>query len=104
MSRRFRLDPDADYRIICAGTADADPANIDEAKQATHDALIDDLGDRRLGPVFWRILPARQGIDHLRSLNWPDTEIFRYLAKNPGGRLIIAGAQAILPEGEESER
>jgi hypothetical protein len=90
-------------------TSSGDPTEIEEAKQVTHDQLIERLGDRRSGPVYWRIVPPVEVPGVLRTLAEQDTQVHyegettrddafaslrRHLLEHPDAHLVIAQAAA----------
>jgi hypothetical protein len=48
---RIRIDADGDYGVQPAWFHTLD--DLEEAKKATHDAVIEQMGDQRIGPVRW---------------------------------------------------
>lgn len=86
-----------------AAVADAtDKADLAVGRQRSHDKLIEMAGDRRRGPVEWRQIPARHGIDLLTELEAKSyrtegdvagyEDLKAYLRQHPRGALIIATA------------
>lgn len=80
----------------CAGTGE-----LDAAKQATHDAVIEMLGDRRLGGVTWRIFDGPDecngALDQLqaRAAQGPEADHYRRLramVREYGGFIVMAFA------------
>lgn len=85
----------------------ATAADLDEARQATHDILIELQGDRRRGPVTWRIfgqrLDALEVLARMRRLagNSPALDdhyaALAELIGTHGGILVIAIAPGEIP-------
>jgi hypothetical protein len=88
------------YRVHFGATATRDADDLADAKQQLHDRVVDDLGDRRSGPVVWRWWPATDGVRVLDEHGWPaaDGGLRQYLRDNPDGWLVVAGAP--VSEGE----
>lgn len=85
--------------LRCAGVADKDnQVDVREARRLTHDAVIDDLGDRRTSGVQWfeyeasesdRILDGLDGF----TTGQVDSGLKDFLDASPNGLLIIAMAE-----------
>lgn len=79
-----------------------DSEALAQGRQMSHDQLIAMTGDQRRGPVQWRQVPARQGIELLDELEAASyrtdgdrggyDDLKRYLRQFPDGALIIATA------------
>jgi hypothetical protein len=80
------------HGVVAGGCASY--ADLDQAKQATHDTLIRLMGPRRRGGVKWRIIPASEAPDTLRQMQWEleQAALLSYLEDNPDGFLVIASA------------
>lgn len=95
-----------DYACRYACTLDAHPESIEEAKRASHDALIDQLGARRRGGVRWWVVPPPQiaaFLDDVESLPTDPTDgqvetaddMRAWFTAHPAGVLVVALAPAI---------
>ncbi len=81
-----------------------DPADIETAKQATHDQLIIELGDLRRSGVSWTITTGEHAVEFLRleRLHAEPSKSYdrdHYHAKAAaliamGGTLVVAAAEA----------
>lgn len=89
------LDPDAEYGVIPAWCAhDA----IDEAKQRTHDTLIQLMGPTRAGAVHWRISSTIADAHEMLDVLVPDSapeflDVIRQIRghlREYGGHVVIA--------------
>lgn len=101
--------------------ASPDETHLEEAKKVTHDNLIGQLGEWRLGGVRWSIIPAgapaNSTLDRLvntervvqpHELGPGDAQpaamigyleqLRAFLADNPDGYLVIATAPAVRPD------
>ncbi len=97
-----RPGEDVGYSVLagwCAGEGD-----LEEAKRATHDALLELMGDRRRGGVQWRICPAGEKADAAMAMLWeggvaPElSDHYRRLEghlREYGGILVVAMAKGI---------
>lgn len=96
---------------VCMTYAMAGPDDIEEAKQATHDRLVEQLGDRRQGGVYWRIIPPHEVPGVLRQLSDDEAQAHyegetsrddafanmrRHLLEHPDAHLVIAQAAAVI--------
>lgn len=101
-TRAHRQHDDSVFGVKYAATAVHSHSEIEEAKQATHDSLIAELGARRRGGVRWWVIApenvhaflaeesVRTGSDNSDLLAW--------FADHPGGGLVVAGAEAVPPD------
>ena len=81
-----------------------DPDSVEETKRTTHDAIVHLMGDRRSGPVQWRVLDPDEGnlaLDAMIENPGVDPltdELFNYYRqlrgclREHGGFLIVASA------------
>lgn len=83
-----------------AATASLDLVELEEAKRATHDALIAQLGGRRRSGIKWWILTGPERLAALdkfledRQPGEPDHgDLRRYCVENPSGYLVMASAE-----------
>lgn len=83
-----------------AGVADKDnDVDVREARRATHDAVIEDLGDKRTSGVTWSEYDAKEAgriLDEL-GLGGEAAGLKKYLAASPDGCLVIAMAECSEP-------
>lgn len=76
--------------------ASTEPGAVDEAKQATHDRLIAQLGARRRSGVAWDVLEGEAAKAQLRHLHSHSDQWRQGMAKlrEFGGFLVVAMANA----------
>jgi hypothetical protein len=93
-----RDDPWCMVQFGATSTRDRD--DLEEVKRQLHDAIIEQLGDNRTGPVSWRWWPAPVGLRILDEREWTpnDGGLRRFLRTNPGGYLVLASAPSSHPE------
>lgn len=94
---RPRYDPDADYYCRFAATRTTREDDIEEAKKATHDAVIEDLGDTRSGGVVWLIRKGDERfttLDEIDDVQGPQGDLRAFMRRFPLGALVIAMAPA----------
>lgn len=77
-------------------TTGPDHDEIEEAKKAAHDTLLELMGDNRAGPVTWKILgpePAHHRAEIMAEMELEE-QVGEWLAEHPDGLLVIAFAPA----------
>lgn len=100
--RRVALPHDGDVGVVCAWCASID--DLKDARQQTHDGLIELMGVHRTGGVAWRQFEASHAADALAVLSEGSTgEMLAYyrrlgnLLDESGGFLIVALAAGVPP-------
>lgn len=99
---------------MCYGmTETADPAEVEQAKLTTHDQLVEQLGDRRRGPVYWRIVSGPEIPETLNTLADDKAQAHyegetdrddafagmrRWVLEHPDAVLVIAQAAAVVTQ------
>lgn len=104
--------PDEELFVVTNMGAAASEADIEEAKQVTHDGLIRGLGPRRRSGVSWQVLPAAESSSFIEEFGHKnavrvdyghanvtraeaDAGLLQFLTDNPDGYLIVAMCEAI---------
>lgn len=97
-ARRFQAmadDATAAGDVVATRLAVCHPDDVAGARDATHDALCDELGDRRRGEVWWLKVPVAQLSDHERDLI-ASPDAVRFMALNPDWLVVVACARAVV--------
>lgn len=97
---RIRVNADGDYYGVQTAWFHT-LADLEEAKKASHDALIEQMGDQRIGPVQWRWWTGDDAFAQLAvmrrgPLDPEQADYYRAIGEHLtkwGGYLIVAAAE-----------
>lgn len=89
-----RGDGEVGYTIAVA----ASPADVDEAKQASHDVVVEMTGSLRAGPVHWVFLTRSGALDALDAFGMRyEPEAADFLLAHQGAVVVVAMAKTDAP-------
>lgn len=89
-----RGDGETAYTIAVA----ASPDDVEEAKQASHDVVIDMTGGLRAGPVHWVLLARSGALDVLDALGMHyEPTAADFLLAHEGALVVVAMAKTDAP-------
>lgn len=93
-----QISPDVPYGVVPGWFATI--LDLEEAKTTVHDALVDQMGDSRVGPVEWRWWTGRAALSMVATLADGGSDRLRPLLVQIGATLISEGGYLIVALAE----